>query len=142
MIAHLWAGGEYWLLVDPVSLVDENCVVLSTGYNDFAHMDWLGNKRGITPIFGPGYDGIWYCIEAHVKLNDTNPEVANGVQEFWIDEQLEARRDGLNFVKCWDEYGINAIFFENYWNSGSPVTQERYFDNIVVSTEPIGCGCE
>jgi hypothetical protein len=31
------------------------------------------------------------------------------------------------------------VFFENYWNTGSPKLQERYFDNIVVSTQPIGC---
>ena len=54
--------------------------------------------------------------------------------------QLEARRDELDFVRGYTEYALNAIFFENYWNDGSPVRQERYFDNIVVATEPIGCG--
>jgi hypothetical protein len=39
-------------------------------------------------------------------------------------------------------YMINAVLFENYWNAGSPVTQERYFDNIVISTSRIGCGCD
>ena len=74
--------------------------------------------------------------QAHVKLND--PGTSNGVQEFWIDEQLEAVSDNLNFVASYTDYAINAIFFENYWNSGSPQLQERYFDNIVVSTQPIG----
>ena len=37
---------------------------------------------------------------------------------------------------------INAVFFENYWNAGSPLTQERYFDNIIISTSRIGCGCD
>ena len=37
-------------------------------------------------------------------------------------------------------YGINAVFFENYCNNGSPVTQTHYFDNLVISTKPIGCG--
>jgi len=137
MIGHLWGSGER-LSIDPVSLVDENCVCLSTGYNDFGHMDWLGNVTGVTPLFAAENCGLWYCIEAHVKLNDSDPEIANGLQEYWIDGQLEARNDGLNFVKCWDDYGINAIYFENYSNSGSPVVQERYFDNIVVSTQPIG----
>ncbi len=35
-------------------------------------------------------------MEAHVHLND--PGQANGVQEFWINGKLEARRTGLNFV--------------------------------------------
>ncbi|MHC4738634.1 MAG: hypothetical protein ACYS9Y_06995, partial [Planctomycetota bacterium] len=105
-------------------------------YNDFPHMDWLGNLAGVTPIFDSVHDGIWYCVESHVKLN--NPGVSNGIQEFWIDGNLEARRDYLNFVSSYTDYAINAVLFENYWNSGSPQLQERYFDNIVVSTQPIG----
>jgi len=31
------------------------------------------------------------------------------------------------------------VFFENYWNDGAPAAQERDLDNIVVSTERIGC---
>ena len=137
MIAHLWGDGKYHLLVDPVRCVDENNNVKCIGYNDFAHMDWLGYQSGITPIFDSEHDNRWFCIEAHVRLND--PGQSNGIQEFWIDGQLEARREGLNFVRSYTSYGINAIFFENYWNSGSPKQQERYFDNIVVSTQRIGC---
>jgi len=48
----------------------------------------------------------------------------------------------LNFVDSYTDYGINAIFIENYWNSGSPKEQQRYFDNFVVSTKRIGCLCE
>ena len=81
--------------------------------------------------------GAWYCIEAHVRMNDSG--LSNGLFEYWIDGALETSRSDLNWVGAYDEYGINAIFFENYWNSGSPVAQERYFDNIVVSTSRIGC---
>jgi len=139
MIAHLWSSGDY-LVVDPASGVDERGNVVTTKYNDFANLDWLGNLRGTTPIFGPGHDDQWYCIEAHVRLND--PGLSNGVQEFWIDGNLEARQDELDFVGSYTGYGINAIFIENYWNSGSVKKQERYFDNFVVSTERIGCMCD
>ena len=44
----------------------------------------------------------------------------------------------MNFIGSFDDYAINAVFFENYWNSGSVKLQERYFDNIVISTQPIG----
>ena len=37
------------------------------------------------------------------------------------------------------DYALNAVFFENYWNDGSSQDQERYLDNFVISTEPIGC---
>jgi len=133
MIAHLWSSGDC-LLIDPASGVEDG-VVVTTKYNDFANLHWLGQLAGVTPIFDSQHDDTWYCIEHHIRLND--PGHSNGVQEFWIDGQLEARRDGLNFVDTWTDYAINAVFFENYWNGGSPQLQERYFDNIVVSTEPI-----
>jgi len=66
--------------------------------------------------------------------------VSNGLFELWIDGRPEARREGLNWVGTYSEYGWNAVFLENFWNRGSPRTQERYFDNFVVSTGPIGCG--
>lgn len=137
MIAHLWSDAEERLLVDPASCVS-GATVLCEGYNDFARLRWLGNRSGRTAIFSTGDSGRWRCVEAHVRLND--PGEKNGVQEFWIDGRLEARRDSLDFVGTYAAYAINAIFFENYWNAGSPVEQERYFDNIVVSTAPIGCG--
>lgn len=139
MIAHLWSSGDY-LLIDPASGVDENGNVITTKYNDFANLHWLGYKRGTTPVFDSEHDDRWYCIEAHVRLNDAGE--SNGVQEFWIDGHPEARRSGLNFVDSYTDYGINAIFIENYWNSGSPKEQQRYFDNFVVSTERIGCMCD
>lgn len=137
MIAHLWGSGQSYLLIDPVRCVDTNNNVKCIGYNDFAHMDWLGNKSGITPIFDSNHDNQWFCIEAHVRLND--PGQSNGVQEFWIDGNLETTRNNLDFVRTYSAYAINAVFFENYWNTGSPQQQERYFDNIVVSTQRIGC---
>ncbi len=137
MIAHLWTGSGGRLGMDPVRCVDASSNVKCIGYNDFGNMYWLGFQNGVTPLFSSAYDDQWYCIEAHVRLND--PGQANGVQEFWIDGNLEARVDTFNFVRSYTDYGINAIFFENYWNSGSPQEQERYLDNIVVSTAPIGC---
>lgn len=136
MIAHLWGDGQERLLVDPVSCV-VNGQVVCQGYNDFANMSWLGNQSGTTAIFSTADSGQWRCVEAHVRLDD--PGQANGVQEFWIDGQLEASRDGMTFVGDYDAYAINAVFFENYWNDGSTQDQARWFDNIVVSTEPIGC---
>jgi len=137
MVAHLWGGRGDVLLVDPVRCVGPDDRVKCTTYNDFANMDWIGNLNGVTPVFATASGGTWFCVEAHVRLND--PGQANGVQEFWVDGRLEARRDGLDFVRRWRDYGINAVFFENYWNDGSPKEQWRVFDNIVISAQPIGC---
>jgi hypothetical protein len=139
MIAHLWGSGSgNALVLDPASGTNTAGTVMTTGYNDFDNMRWLGSKKGATPMFDADHVGKWYCVEAHVKLNDASQ--SNGIFEFWIDEKLEARTTGLNWLGSYNAYGLNALFFENYWNSGPPVQESRYWDNIVVSTQPIGCG--
>jgi hypothetical protein len=135
MIAHLWSKGDV-LLGDPASCVKGGAVACQ-GYNDFANLSWLGQMPGSTPIFATGDAGKWRCVEGHAKLNA--PGQSDGVFEFWIDEKLEASRSDLNWRGTWTGYGINAVFFENYWNQGSPVEQKRWFDDIVIATVPIGC---
>jgi len=142
MMAHVWSGvmpdrEAYHLGIVPATTTDESGRVRGTEYNDFAHFRWLGTAWSRTPIFEPARVGKWYCVETHAKLND--PNRSNGVFELWINDGLEARLDGLNWQVSYSEYGINTVFLENYWNSGSPQPQERYFDNFVVSTRHIGC---
>jgi len=142
MMAHVWSGvlpdrEAYHLAIVPASTTDESGRVLGTDYNDFAHFRWLGHAWSRTPIFDQTHVGKWYCVEAHARLDD--PRRSNGVFELWINGGLEARMDGLNWQGTYGEYGINTVFLENYWNSGAPQPQERYFDNFVVSTQRIGC---
>jgi len=135
MIAHLWSSGDV-LLGDPVRCVSGGTPVCE-GYNDFSNMSWLGQMPGETPIFSTSDAGRWRCIEGHVILN--TPGESDGVFEFWIDGNLENRRDDFNWRGSWSEYGINAVFFENYWNDGSVADQRRWFDDVVIATERIGC---
>jgi P pilus assembly chaperone PapD len=136
MIAHHWGSGQYYIAVDPVSCVNASSQVVCVGYNDFANMEWLGGQAGTTPIFDSDNDGIWHYVEVHVKLNDAGQ--ANGIEECWIDGVLDARRDNLDFVTSYTAYAINAVLIENYWDDGAPALLERYIDNFVVSTQPIG----
>jgi hypothetical protein len=140
MFAHVWSGSgsnRDYLVLDPASGTDEAGIVRTTTYNDFPNMRWLGPTRGVTPLFDAAHVGEWYCIETRVKLNTAGE--ANGVFQLWIDGELESSRMDLNWLGSYSEYGINAIFLENYWNDGSPAAQERYFDDFVVSTAPVGC---
>jgi hypothetical protein len=136
MIGHLWSSGDY-LLMDPASGINSNSQLITTRYNDFENLIWLGNKPGTTPIFSTAESGKWFCIEGHVKLN--TPGNSNGIQEFWINDNLEAGTYNLNWIKSWSGYGINSVFHANYWNDGAIKEQTRYFDNFVISTERIGC---
>jgi len=135
MIAHLWASSRNrsTLLLDPASGIDKNSKLRTTTFNDFANLKWIGVKQGTTSL----QPGRWYCIEAHVKLNQ--PGKSDGRFEFWIDDKPEALRTNLDWVNNWDKYGINSIFFSNYWNKGSPKEQERYLDDLVIATKKIGC---
>jgi hypothetical protein len=143
MIAHLWSndtsGNNDYLRSDPASCVTGGSVQC-VGYNDFAHLVWIGALNGVTPIFAASSTGVWNCIEAHVKLND--PGMTNGVHEFWIDSRLEARSSNLNFTGTYTEYGVNALLLENYINNGAPQAQSRLMDNLVVSTQRIGCNTD
>lgn len=147
MIAHIWSGsppnGNY-LVMDPATGINENSELVTRRYNDFPRLRWLGYKKSKKDLFSTENSGKWYCIVAHVKLN--TPGRSDGIFEFWIDDELQAGSYDLNWHKTWntqpDSYKINAIFFENYWNNGSVKDQERYFDNIVISTKPIPCDCK
>jgi hypothetical protein len=147
MIAHIWTPGpgpnSEYLVMDPASGIDTDGNLVSTGYNDFANLRWLGAKLGNIDVFSTANSGKWYCIEAHAKLN--SPGNSDGIFEFWVNDTLQNGAYDLNWHGDWNadpqNLKINAIFIENYWNDGSPVTQERYIDNFVISTNRIGCEC-
>lgn len=142
-MAHLWTGGpsDQYLGMDPASGIDVNGNLVTTQYNDFANMRWLGWKYGTTPMFADQEAGKWFCVEGHIRLN--TPGEADGVFEFWINDTLQQGSYNLNWHGNWnanpDNYGINALFINNYWNAGSPVEQVRYFDNVVIASKRIGC---
>jgi len=140
MMAHIWTSGKY-LGIDPASGISENGKLVSTKYNDFDNLRWWGWKGGDIDMFSTESSGKWFCVVGHARLND--PGESNGIFEFWINDSLQAGYYNLNWHGNYNENPnnmmINAIFFENYWNSGSPVEQGRYFDNIVISTKMIDC---
>ncbi len=134
-IGHVWGGKGDALCIDPATGIRDSRKV-STKYNDFANLHWLGLRQGQTPIFSPAESGRWVCIEAHVRLN--TPDKQDGMFELWVDGHPEAARTDLDWEGHWDEYAIDAIFLENYWNDGSVKRQARWFDDFVISTRPIG----
>ena len=132
IIAHLWAPSGL-LETDPARGIDASSQLITSGWNDFANLDFLGLSRSANALT----PGAWHCIEAHVKLN--TPGASDGVFEFWMDDVLQAGRSDLNWRYSWQDYGINTVMFSNYWGATSPVEQERYLDALVISTARIGC---
>lgn len=141
MVAPVWGGDtpqtQNYLLLDPTSGTDSVGNLLATSYGDFAHLRFLGAVHTATPLFDAAHVGAWRCIEARVRLNDAGQ--ANGLFQLWIDGVLEAEKTGLNWIGAYNTFGINTMFLENYWNGGAPQAEDRYFDNLIISTAPIGC---
>ncbi|GMV49155.1 MAG: hypothetical protein L6Q34_02840 [Nitrospira sp.] len=142
-IGHLWSGARPdsdpdRLYLDPASGTDEFGRLKTTTYNDFPRLRWLGADGSRTALFDASHLGRWLCIEVHMKLNSRDAD--DGVLEFWVDDRLEAQRTGLNWIGAYDDYGINAVYLEQYWTSVPfSQVQQRYWDNFVVSTARIGC---
>ncbi len=97
----------------------------------------LDTLQGQTPVFSSDRAGAWQCIEAHVKLNA--PGTADGVFEFWVDGNLEDTRDEIDWRGNWADFGLNLLTIENFWVGGAPADLDRWFDDLVISTQPIGC---
>lgn len=136
-ISHVWSSGLP-LTLDPASGVRDGQVV-TTRYNDFANLRWLGNKpTGTFPLHATAESGRWVCVESRVKLN--TPGQKDGYAALWVDGRLDAERTSLDFCGAYAGRGasVNAIFLEAYWNDGSPVDQYRWYDDFVVSSEPVG----
>ncbi len=141
MIAHVWSSGEA-LTLDPASGVRGDRVV-TTKYNDFGNLHWLGNKPiSAFKLHSTEEAGWWVCVESRAKLNA--PGKKDGLNQLWIDGRLEAERKDLDWRGSYQRHGINAVFLETYWNRGSPITQSRWIDNFIISAKPIGpavCPC-
>jgi hypothetical protein len=137
MIGHVWSGGPNGetLILDPASGVRDGRVV-TTEYNDFPNLHWLGSRPARLPISSAAETGWWTCVEAHLKLN--TPGKSDGIFQLWIDGRLEAERTGLDWRGTYNEHALNAVYLEAYWNEGSPVNQTRWYDNFVIATKPIG----
>lgn len=135
MIAHVWleeSQRQVWML-DPASGTDEAGILKSTQWNDFANIRYLGQQHSTTPVAR----GQWQCVEIRVALNSAGNE--DGIFQMWIDDQLVAESQTLNWLGSYDDFGINAVSIESYWNSGSPTGQSRYIDSLVIAKQRIGC---
>lgn len=138
--AHIWTDGsaadDGLLLLDPASGTDAAGAMVASGYNDVADFRWLGTTPTSTNIFIGAERGEWHTIEVRMKLNTAGQ--SDGILSIWIDDVLEANLTDLNWVGAYSDYGINAIFFENYVNNTAPAAQDIVIDEIKVSTVRVG----
>jgi Polysaccharide lyase len=78
--------------------------------------------------------GQWYCLEMRLKMNSAG----SGIVETWVDNVLKASYSNATLNTQGTSW--RAVMLSGYWNApGSHPAMSRWFDNIVVSRERIGC---
>ncbi len=138
MAARLHSAGEgVTLVADPTSCVSDDQVACSA-YEDVDVEQSLGALAGAFPLFSQKQSGEWHCVEAHVQLNTPNAP-PDGQLEFWIDGELQNAAYELDWRGNWTGYGLNLVTIENRWPGGAPLELHRKIDDLVISTERIGC---
>jgi len=112
---YYWIDDEY-----------EHCIAADVR----AYDGWIPIIRTDFKYDNPANVGRWVCHEMRVQQG------TSGGYTFWADDVMIAERNGVNLN---GGYNFNNAMLDTYWNGGSPVAQNRYYDNFVISTERIGC---
>jgi hypothetical protein len=127
---HFWVHADGTALSDPVSNIPEPSGTV------LAAERWLGTVD--MNLNFPGRGAKWMSLEMRVKLN--TPGQSDGRITFWADDQVVLDRQNLNLRGAYDQTTINVAMIDTYWNESSPVEGlRRWYDNVVLSTQPIGC---
>ena len=137
MVAAIGSNGDDVTLLGSGSSCVEQSTVECSGVDDATELKSVGLLQGFAPVFSAERSDRWQCIEVHVRLN--TPGQADGAFEFWVDEDLENSNLAVDWRGEWAEFGLNLLSLENFWVGGAPATLDRWFDDLVISTEPIGC---
>ena len=97
---------------------------------------WSGQWQGFRPTTPSAYVADrWICTEVEVKHN--TPGQADGEFRVWIDGALMTQNTAVKFRD--NPISWNAIEVTGYYDGGSPKAQASWVDDIVVSTQRIGC---
>lgn len=93
--------------------------------------NWFDVNQGVPTSM---VQDTWYAIETMVAAN--TPGMADGEMALWIDGQLVAQHGGIAWRETSDLL-LNHVIVWNYYRSVAS-SRSIWFDNLVVSTEPIG----
>lgn len=95
-----------------------------------------GNLFGATPR--PVMPrGEWVCLEMMMQIN--TPGATDGEMAYWINDTLAHRETGMHWRDV-SELGLNQVRLQHYIAGGDATQSNRVsFDDVIVSTERIGC---
>ncbi len=128
---HFWVRADGRAHSDPMSNI-----AAPAGTTIASAERWLGSTD-IGLDFSDRGDR-WVALEMRVRLN--TPGENDGRLTYWADGELMLDRQNVNLRGAYDATTINVAMIDTYWNDGAPVAGlRRWYDNVVLATEPIGC---
>ncbi|MCH8984841.1 MAG: S-layer homology domain-containing protein [Acidobacteria bacterium] len=84
--------------------------------------------------------GLWYCIEARVKLDD--PGEKNGVLQGFVNGQEAFSATNLNFRRSGEsQLKVKSLWYDIYYGGSatSPVNNAVSFDSLAAGPSRVGC---
>ncbi len=128
---HFWIRSVGTAISDPMSNIP---APNGTQYSDTER--WLGSLG--SSLSFDSLDGRWVALEMRIKLN--SPGQDDGRITFWANGRVVLDRPDLNLRGAYTGTSVNVAMIDTYWNGGAPVGGlERWYDNVVVATESVGC---
>ena len=97
--------------------------------------EWLPNYNTTFSLNNPGNIGRWIHFELGVTLGEGH--CSDRVQA-WADGKLICDIDKQDLAGGYREQTLNAMSWDCYWNGGAPRTESRFYDDLVLSGQPIG----
>lgn len=109
-----------------------------SGFDDWGNYPQLTVATATKPVYDDASATQWHCVELRLKLN--TPGRADAEIDVFIDGELDASAEAFDWRGSSDE-GWNYVALHHWWsNPGTLVAVDRYYDDLIVSTAPIG-GC-
>jgi hypothetical protein len=82
--------------------------------------------------------GEWVCLEMMMRINDVGQ--SNGEMAFWLNGRPGHSQTGMHWRDV-PELMLNKVWLQHYIAGGDADQSNRiWFDDVVVSTGPVGCG--
>ncbi len=100
-----------------------------------AHREWSPNHTTRWCFSQPENVGRWIHFELRVALGEGKR--SDQIQA-WADGVLICDVTGDDLAAGYKEFTLNGMSWDCYWNGGSPREQSRFYDDLMLSTEPIG----
>ncbi|MBV2247277.1 MAG: T9SS type A sorting domain-containing protein [Lentimicrobium sp.] len=97
--------------------------------------EWLPNYNTVFYLNEPVNLGRWIHMELGVTLGEGRR--SDHVQA-WADGKLICDLVNQDLAGGYRQQTLNGMQWDCYWNGGSPRRQSRFYDDLMLSSEPIG----